>query len=633
MIVTIVERNLDRLQGFYLSALVLIGLAWIADLPGFFGQSLIAAEWIGPLLGIGIAAAMLHKPYFKSNRLPDALLGLIAIACWSWMAVNYSDWIIDISGNTPIKIVPAILALVLLLEGMRKAAGLPITILVWVLIGYALFGGLLPALLQAQAQSVGDLSMYLFADTNGVPGRVMIVVGTLVLGFVVLGRVMELSGAIRFFTDLSLALMGSHRGGPAKVAVLASGAFGSINGTAVGNIMSTGIVTIPLMKEAGFRARFAAAIEAVASNGGQFAPPVMGATAFLIAEFLQVSYTQVVFAALIPAVLYYVCLLLQVDAIAARFGLHGLPRSELPRVGSVFRQGWFFFLPLVLLIWLLFFLLLDPAWSALAAAAALLVLNAIRERRLPRLTTLRELLTGAGESMLPLLMIAGGAGIVIGIMNITGLGFSLSIMLSEVGENAGLLVMLLLTALLSIVLGMGMPTTAIYVVLSVVLAPALVDMGIGAMAAHLFIFYFGLLSFLTPPVAVASFVAAGLAGSNMWATAWEGMKLAAMAYLLPLLWVYNPALLLDGSAWEIALVTGTALVAAALMARGLQGGAGGQNRHRMQDTVLLPVAIFVGGSTVWFGASSPVNAIVLLAGAALLVVLRRRQAQQAGPRS
>jgi TRAP transporter 4TM/12TM fusion protein len=534
-----IERCLDRLQSVYLSALILIGLAWIVDVPRFFGASLIAAEWIGLLLGIGVAAALLHKPYLSHTRLPDALLGFAGIGCWVWMTLNYSDWIIDISGFTAAKVVPAIAALVLLLEGMRKSAGLPITILVWCLVAYALFGGGLPALLQAETQSAGDLAMYLYADTNGVPGSVMIVVGTLVLAFVVLGRVMELSGAIRFFTDLSLALMGGHRGGPAKVAVLASGAFGSFNGTAVGNIMSTGIVTIPLMKQAGFRPRFAAAIEAVASNGGQFAPPVMGATAFLIAEFLQVSYSQVVFAALVPAVLYYVCLLLQVDAIAARFGLHGLPKSELPRVSAVLRQGWFFFLPLLLLIWLLFFLSLEPAWSALAAAAALLVLNAIRLRSLPDLKTLRELLTGAGASMLPLLMIGGGAGIVIGVMNITGLGFSLSIMLSQVGTNAGLFVMLLLTAALSIVLGMGMPTTAIYVVLSVVLAPALVEMGIGAMAAHLFIFSFGLLSFLTPPVAVASFVAAGLAGSNMWGTAWEGMKLAAMAYLLPLLWCYN----------------------------------------------------------------------------------------------
>ena len=231
---------------------------------------------------------------------------------------------------------------------------------------------------------------------------------------------------------------------------------------------------------------------------------------------------------------------------------------------------------------------------------------------------------GTGENMLPLLMIAGGAGIVIGVMNITGLGFSLSLVLSEIGANAGLFVMLLLTAALSILLGMGMPTTAIYVVLSVVLAPALVEMGIEPMAAHLFIFYFGLLSFLTPPVAVASYVAAGLAGSGMWSTSWEGVKLAAMAYLLPLLWCYNPALLLDGSWLEIGYAVATALAAALLLARSLQNGWRSPDRRSpgrrgLVRPALFAAAISTGGSTVWFGPASPLNLLALAAAGALLV--------------
>jgi TRAP transporter 4TM/12TM fusion protein len=615
------ERGLAFVEKLYLAAITLIGLAWILDLPRLVDGSLIAAEWIGLLLGIAVAASLLRHPYSDRTRVPDLLLGLLAIACWLWMALHYSDWIIDIRGYTTEKVIPAVMALLLLMEGMRKVAGLPITILVWVLIAYGLFGYLLPPPFQAEALAVNDLSMYLYADTNGVPGTVMVVVGTLVLGFIVLGRVMEVSGAIQFFTDFAMALMGSRRGGAAKVAVVASSIFGSINGTAIGNIMSTGIVTIPLMKKSGFKPQFAAAIEAVASNGGQFAPPVMGATAFLIAEFLQVSYSQVVLAALVPAVLYYVCLFVQVDAIAARFGIHGVPRSELPRIGPLLRGGWIFLLPLAVLIWLLFFRGLEPAWSALAAAASLLLLDAVRRRRLPAMAMLRDTVLGTGASMLPLLMIAGGAGIVIGVMNITGLGFSLSIVLSQIGENSGLLVMLLLTAAISIVLGMGMPTTAIYVVLSVVLAPALIEMGIAPMAAHLFIFYFGLLSFLTPPVAVASYVAAGLAGSGMWSTSLEGVKLAAMAYFLPLLWCYNPALIFDGSWLEIVYAAVTAMVAAMLMARGLQGGWRRGAQGVAVNFGLVAVAIFAGGSTVWFGAASSVNLIVVLAAAGLLLGL------------
>jgi TRAP-type uncharacterized transport system fused permease subunit len=225
--------------------------------------------------------------------------------------------------------------------------------------------------------------------------------------------------------------------------------------------------------------------------------------------------------------------------------------------------------------------------------------------------------------MLPLLMIAGGAGIVIGVMNSTGLGFSLSLVLTQVGGNSGLFVMLLLTGAIAIVLGMGMPTTAIYVVLYVVLVPALVEMGISPMAAHLFIFYFGLLSFLTPPVAVASYVAAGLAGSGMWSTSWEGVKLAAMAYLLPLLWCYNPALLLDGSWSEIVYAIATALVAASLMAKGMQGGWRGSRYASLISVGVVAAAIAAGGSTVWFGANSPMNLIVLFAGVGLFVLLRQ----------
>jgi TRAP transporter 4TM/12TM fusion protein len=622
------QRSLHLLEQLYLAAVTLIGIVWILDLPRFLGASPIAAEWIGPLLGIGIAVALLRYPYARVACWLDGLLGIAAIASWCWMSLNYSAWIIDISGFTPGKVIPALVAVVLLMEGMRKAAGLPITILVWVLVAYALFGYLLPSPLQAENLSLSDVVMYLYADTNGVPGRVMVIVATLVLAFIVLGRVMEASGAIRFFTDLALALMGGRRGGPAKVAVLASSVFGSINGTAIGNIMSTGIVTIPLMKKSGFRPQFAAAIEAVASNGGQFAPPVMGATAFLIAEFLQVSYSEVVLAALLPALLYYVCLFAQVDAIAGRFGLHGLPKSELPRMAPLLRQGWVFLLPLALLVWLLFVRGLEPAWSALAAAASLLVLATLRQRRPPSVRELGNMIVGTGESMLPLLMIGGGAGIVIGVMNITGLGFSLSIVLSEIGQNAGLLVMLLLTAAISIVLGMGMPTTAIYVVLSVVLAPALIEMGIEPMPAHLFIFYFGLLSFLTPPVAVASYVAAGLAGSSMWSTSWEGVKLAAMAYLLPLLWCYNPALLLDGSPLAIAYVAGTAFLAALLMARGLQGSGPRGMPRLWLGLGLVPAALLVGGSTIWLGASSPLNIGVIALGGLVVLGLRRLESQR-----
>ncbi|MBN1237813.1 MAG: TRAP transporter fused permease subunit [Gammaproteobacteria bacterium] len=613
---------LSLLERGYLAAITLIGIAWIVNLPQFFGASFIAAEWIGLLLGIGIAAAFLRRPYSERAGAVEALLGFAAIACWLWMAFNYQDWIIDITGYTPEKYVPGIVGVVLMMEAMRKTAGLPITILVWVLIGYALLGHLVPPPFQADSIDAPSLVMYVYSDTNGVPGTVLTVIGTLVLAFIVLGRLMEITGAIKFFTDIALALMGHRRGGPAKVAVVASSIFGSINGTVIGNIMSTGIVTIPLMKRSGFKPQQAGAIEAVSSNGGQFAPPVMGATAFLIAEFLQVSYATVVLAALAPAVLYYVCLFLQVDAIAQRRGLEGLPRSELPSARAALKTGWVFLLPFVVLIYLLFWRGYDPAVSGLAAVATLFVLALLRQRHLLTREALGSLFVGAGANMLPLLMIGGGAGVVIGVMNITGLGFSLSLVLSQIGENAGLLVMLLLTGAISIVLGMGMPTTAIYVVLSVVLAPAIIEMDVSPIAAHLFIFYYGLLSFLTPPVAVASYVAAGLAGSGMWSTSWEGVKLGAAAYLLPFLWCYNEALVGEGSPLAVTYVVLTALIAAFLLGRGMQIFRFRSAKELGVGALLFAAALTVGGSTVWLGAESAASLGVAAGGAALLIGLR-----------
>jgi len=613
---------LERLLGVHLAAVTVIGVAWIVDVPQYFGFSLIAAEWIGLLLGVGVAAAFLRHPYLERPTLLEALLGFAAIASWLWMSVNYDAWVIDISGYTPSKYVPGIVAVVLLMEAMRKTAGLAITILVWALIVYALLGWLLPPPFGADRLTPPSFVMYIYSDTNGVPGLVLQVIGMLVLAFILLGRLMEVTGAIRFFTDIALSSMGHRRGGPAKVAVVASSIFGTINGTVIGNIMSTGIVTIPMMKRSGFRPHQAGAIEAAASNGGQFAPPVMGATAFLIAEFLQVSYATVALAALVPAALYYVALFLQIDAIAVRRGLHGLPKDELPSAKAALRTGWIFLLPLALLIYLLFGLGYDPALAAMFAVLALLALAALKRRSVLSIGGLKALLVGTGDNMLPLLMIGGGAGIVIGVMNITGLGFSLSLVLSEIGRNAGLLVMLLLTGLISIVLGMGMPTTAIYVVLSVVLAPALVEMGVSPMAAHLFIFYFGLLSFLTPPVAVASYVAAGLAGAGMWKTSWEGVKLAAVAYLMPFLWCYNEAFILDGSPVAIGYALATALVGAVLLARGAQMLRLRWGRELVVGAALVAAAIAVGGSTVWLGAESPATLGAAVLGLALLFGVR-----------
>src|SRR5690554_6116069 len=559
---------ITNLQRAYYAFLLIGGVAWALDLFLHLGFSLIEAEWLGPYLGVAIVVAFLETPYRERAGAVDVISGLIAIAAWCWLGLNYGAWLIDYEGFTPDKYIPGMLAIALMIEGLRKSCGLSISLLVWALIGYGLLGNALPPPWQADRLSLEALTVYLYTDTNAIPGLVLVIIASLVLAFVVFGKLMETSGATAFFTNLAMALMGRRRGGPAKVAVVASSMMGSISGSPVGNIMSTGFVTIPMMKRTGFRPRDAAAIEAVASTGGQIAPPVMGATAFLMAEFLQISYVEVVKAALLPAIFYYLCVFLQVDAIARKAGLEGLPRADLPRVRATLKAGWIFIVPLAVLIYLLFWLGKSPQAAALGSSALLMVLAVLRGRFRSR-ADWAELVLGGGKAMVPLVMIAGGAGVVIGIMNVTGLGQSLAFVLVQAGTSWGLFVMLLITAALSIVLGMGMPSTAIYVVLASIIAPPLIEMGVTAMAAHMFIFYFGVLSFLTPPVAVSSYVAAGIANANMWQTSWAGMRLAAVAFLMPFIWAFDSTLLLDGSWRAVATVCCTTTSAVFLISQGL----------------------------------------------------------------
>ena len=613
------------LSKLYLALIPIIGVVVILSIPQRLGLSIVSQEVVTTILGLSVAAAFLKYPYGEKPGLLELALGFIALTAWMWGSVHYEEWIIGMADRTPDKWVPGIFAIALMMEALRKASGLPIAILIWVIILYAFFGQYLPGVFEAEPHSATKTILYNYADSNSIPGLVLRVVTTIVLAFIIFGRLMEVSGATKFFTDMAMGWMGHRRGGPAKVAVVASSIFGMVSGSTVGNIMSTGVVTIPLMKESGFRARYAAAIEAVASNGGQIAPPVMGTTAFLIAEFLEVSYGTVVIAAIVPAALYYLVLFLQVDAIAKKNGLHGIPKEDLPKLFAVMLSGWLFMIPLAVLLYFLFWLGFNPALSAIYAIAALFILMIIKQRALPTRTEWGSFVFGSGENLLSIILIGGGAGLVIGILNSTGLGFQLALLLSSVGN---LLLMLILTALVSIVLGMGMPTAAVYIVLSIVLAPAMSKMGVEPMAAHLFLFYFGLLSMLTPPVAVASYVAAGLAGSNMWATGMIGMQLAATAYLLPFLWVYNPALLFVGSLQASIYVIGSAIVAAFMLARAVLDIGG---EAKIKGCIYFVAAFAVGGSTVWFGQISSLVLVATALGIIAELLFRSREPKVVEP--
>jgi TRAP transporter 4TM/12TM fusion protein len=606
------------------ASIPVVGVLWLLDLPLRLGVAVLDVEYLSAVAGLGSAAGLLLRPYPRWPWPATLMLALAAFLSWFWGAWNHESWLLDIANRGPEKWLPGAVAIVLLLEAMRKTCGIAITVLVWTFLLYGLFGEHLPGVLQAAPSTPQRVTLYLYSDGNGVPGLVIHVGATIVLAFIIMGKIMEKSGASGFFTDVAMATMGHRRGGPAKVAIVASSIFGTVNGTTVGNIMSTGIITIPLMKKNGYPARFAAAVEAVASNGGQIMPPVMGTTAFLIAEFLQVAYVDVVKAALLPALLYYLVLFASVDRFAARRGLSGLPRSELPALSAALARGWLFLGPIALLLYLLFGLGYNPGKSALYSAGLMFLLGALRDLDMLRPRSLIELAVESGRTLVPLLLICAGAGVVIGVVQLTGIGFSLVLVLAKIGEAAGLLAMLLVTAVVAIILGMGMPTAAVYVVLSVILAPALTNMGLAPMAAHLFIFYFGLISMLTPPVAVASYVAANLAEASMWQTSTTAIRLAAGGYLLPFLFVYDPALLLYGSWLEI----GVALIAAAtgglLLAAALENGANGLFGLAWRGGLAVAAAV-TGLAPHWLG-SGPVGLVPALIVVCIFAALRGRYA-------
>jgi TRAP transporter 4TM/12TM fusion protein len=614
-----------KLKNFYLASLVLLGMLWILDIPVRLNIGVVTASYISLMLAVSIAAGFLLKPSFKGSTsvLLDIGIGLLALISWGWVAVNYIDWLTDLANRGIEKWVPGIIAIILLIEALRRFCGAAITILTVVFIAYGFFGHNLGGIFEGAAVSPTRLILYFYADSGGVPGLILSIVCSVVFGFLLMGELMKTSGGGQFLTDISLSLMGHYRGGPAKVSIVASSIFGSISGSTVGNVMSTGVVTIPLMKKTGLPGYFAAAVEAIASNGGQLAPPVMGATAFLIAEFLDIPYLEVVGAAALPAIIYYVILFAQVDLMAKDNNLRGLKKSETPVFSKLIKQKGLHLIPIVSLIFLMFVIGLQPAKSALMSGFLAILAGLILRTVRPSLSLIMEFLGNVSKTLIPIILIGGAAGIIVGVLNITGLGFNLTLGLTEIGAQYGLLVMLILTGIIAIILGMGMPTAAVYIVLSVVLAPAVIEMGVPVLAAHLFIFYFGLLSMITPPVAVASFVAAGIAEASLWRTSFTAIKLGIAAYFLPFLFVYNDSLLLRGTWVEILLIFLTCLVSGLMIASALR-----EINFRSPNGILrmlccVCLSLMVGSATLWLERDS-MNVLIVLAISSLLFTALQR---------
>jgi TRAP transporter 4TM/12TM fusion protein len=528
----------------------------------------------------------------------------------------------------------------LIVEAARRAGGWPIAVIVSLFSLYPLVADIVPGPIQAFPSTLEETAMYHTMSAESIMGVPLQAFAGLVIGFLVFGVVLQKSGGGKFFINLAFALLGHVRGGPAKVSIFSSGLMGSMSGSVISNVLTTGVLSIPAMRRIGMGRAFSGGVEACASTGGVLMPPVMGATAFVMAMFLDVPYAAVALAAVIPSILYFLGLFIQIDAYAARHDIKGLPTAELPSLWQTLKQGWYFIFVFALLVWMLL-IMQREAVAPFYATALLLVLNQFSPRNRWGLRELGESLSSAAKLFAELIAILAGVGMLVGALSMTGLsGTIANDFIHLAGGSVPLL--LLMGALTSFVLGIGMTVTAAYIFLAVALAPALIQGGgLDPMAVHMFILYWGMLSFITPPVALGAFAAATVAGARPMATGLQAMRLGSVIYFIPFLFVLNPALIMQGQPLQIILVFLQALIGIVLFASAMQGyligvgrlGIGAVHEIVARGLVLVAGLLFAlpGGGMV------PLSQWELLGSAlaALLpaVVLARWSQRQAGLRA
>jgi TRAP transporter 4TM/12TM fusion protein len=514
------------------------------------------------------ALVFLTFPLRKARRAPgieDFVLLALSIGSVAHLFLNYGyivNRIIYIDDPTPLDTFWGWVCVAMVMEATRRVIGLalPLTALVFLVLGITWLD-----------QPLGVLLDQLYLTTEGIFGSTLGVSAGFVVVFVLFGAFMERSGVGRLFMDFALSLTGRSAGGPGKVAVISSSLFGSVSGSAVANVMVTGQVTIPLMKRTGFRPPFAAAVEAVASTGGQIMPPIMGAAAFVMAEFLQVQYLEVITWAVLPSLLYYAAAYGAVHFEAKRARLTGLPPDEVPNLGRVLRESGHLFIPIFIILGGLLGGYSAPL-SALAGALACFPVALLRRdsRRHVTVANIWGALVEGATGTLAVAMACACAGIVIGVITLSGLGIIFTQLVLTVARDS-LALALVLTMVAGIILGMGMPTTPAYIVMVSLLVPAIIKLGVIPPAAHMFAFYFAILSAITPPVALATYAAAGLAKSDLWQSCWAAVKMGAAGFIVPFMFVYSPSLLLIGDWIDVVHATITATAGCLLLAAGLHG--------------------------------------------------------------
>lgn len=489
----------------------------------------------------------------------DYILAAAGAAGAGYIVFMYDDIAARGLTTTTIDLVMGAITSLVVLEAARRSIGKELTILAVLFLAYAYLGPYLPDFIAHRGYSIETIIQHMYIGSEGIFGIALSVSATYIFLFILFGAFLNGTGMSQFFTNASLALAGHKPGGPAKVSILASGSLGMINGSAVANVATTGVFTIPLMSKIGYKRKFAAGVESVASTGGQFMPPIMGTATFIMAEFIGVPYVKVMLAALIPAVLYYVSLWVMVHYEAVKTGLKGLKKEELPDFKKIFKQRGHLLLPIALLL----YMLLEnytPVYAAFFSIIATYILSFLRKETKMDLKTLMKSLEDGAKSAVPVAIATAVVGFIIGVVTLTGVGLRFANLIL-VWSNGELILTLLFTMLALIILGMGLPTSAAYIVGATVAAPALIQFGVAPVVAHMFVLYFACLSAITPPVALASYTGAGISGSNPSEVGWIGFRLGITGFVVPFMFVFSPVLLLQsGHYLNVGLAVITAII-------------------------------------------------------------------------
>ena len=579
---------------------VLLSVNQLFNFRLFIGYVILDNGYLYLLIGLLVPLVFLIFPPTKTavrDRVPwyDVVLFFALVGVCAYFLVN--SRLILSEGWEYAAPLPAIycgFALwILILEAVRRSGGWTIFVIILIVSLYPIYADKLPQVISGASVGLMDTAAFHATSEESVLGIPMRAFGQLVIGFLLFGAALQHTGGGRFFIDLSFALLGHVRGGPAKVAIFASGLMGSMSGSVISNVLTTGTMTIPAMKRTGLSSRYAGGVEACASTGGVLMPPIMGATAFVMASFLNIPYVEVAVAAVIPSILYYLGLFMQIDAYAARTKLKGLERADLPKLTDVLKDGWYYIVVFVVLIWMLVYLQRE-AIAPYYATVLLLVINQILPKHRMTWASFVRLIQSTGALLSELSATLAGVGLIVGGLFLTGMAGTLVNDLVYIAGGSPYL-LLITGAITSFILGIGMTVTAAYIFLAIVLAPALIKVGLDPLAVHLFMLYWGMISFITPPVALGAFAAASLAKAHPMATGLEAMRLGSIIYFIPFFFVLNPALILNGSVYEIVTVFATAVVGVVLIAGALQGhvtgvGALGTGAFGMLCRVLVAFA-------------------------------------------